>query len=177
MHENSINLMNMFIDRHITSTSGSVLDVGSMNINGTYRDQWNGWDYTGIDISEGLDVDIVVSGNGIWDLHKQFDVVISGSTLEHVRCLFQLVNTIGQHLRKDGFLFFCAPFQWGIHNYPNDYWRFCPDGMGELCRLADCEVLEANVSGLDAYVFGRKLTPSRWDYQGFCGERVRGSFG
>jgi hypothetical protein len=44
MHENSTDLMNLFIEKYITATSGSVLDVGSMDVNGTYRDQWEGWD-------------------------------------------------------------------------------------------------------------------------------------
>jgi hypothetical protein len=37
------------------------------------------------------------------------------------------------------------------------------DGMGELCRLAGCEVLEVDIRESDAYVFGRKLTPSQWE--------------
>jgi hypothetical protein len=56
----------------------SVLDIGSLDINGNNRYLFENYDYTGIDIGEGKNVDIVCKGhefkpNG----GHQFDVVIS----------------------------------------------------------------------------------------------------
>lgn len=60
-----------------------VLEVGSLNINGTVRDFFKGCDYTGIDVGAGKDVDIVCSGH-IYDAPtNSFDTVISCECFEH----------------------------------------------------------------------------------------------
>lgn len=61
-----------------------VLDVGSLNINGSTRQHFRKCEYTGIDIGEGPGVDRVVQ------VHKlrgegNYDVVVSTSMLEHDR--------------------------------------------------------------------------------------------
>jgi len=53
-----------------------VLEVGSLNINGTVRDFFDAEEYIGIDIGEGPGVD-VVSGGHKYKSKKKFDCVIS----------------------------------------------------------------------------------------------------
>ena len=59
-----------------------VLDIGSQDINGNNRFLFWNYNYTGIDVGPGKNVDIVAKGND-FDPGKQYDVVISTEVLEH----------------------------------------------------------------------------------------------
>jgi hypothetical protein len=60
----------------------SVLDIGSLDINGNNRRFFKRSKYIGIDLSAGKNVDIVSKGHEFtW--HEQFDVVITTECLEH----------------------------------------------------------------------------------------------
>lgn len=61
---------------------GRVLEVGSLNINGTVRDQFNAKEYVGVDVGEGRGVDVVISGHE-YDSEDQFDCCISCECFEH----------------------------------------------------------------------------------------------
>lgn len=60
----------------------NVLEVGSLNINGTVRRFFSTRRYLGIDITHGRDVDMVTPVHQL-DSDKLFDVVISTEMLEH----------------------------------------------------------------------------------------------
>lgn len=59
-----------------------VLEVGSLNINGTVRVFFNDCDYTGIDLAEGPGVDKTISIHELVE-PSTYDVVISTEMLEH----------------------------------------------------------------------------------------------
>ena len=59
-----------------------VLEVGSLNINGTIRVLFNAKEYIGIDLGVGPGVDIVSLGHE-YDSDKPFDTVISCECFEH----------------------------------------------------------------------------------------------
>ena len=60
----------------------SVLDIGSCDINGNNREFFDLSGYTGVDVAEGPNVD-VVSPIHLWESDEMFDVVISTECLEH----------------------------------------------------------------------------------------------
>lgn len=60
-----------------------VLEVGSLNINGTVRDFFNQCEYIGIDIGPGPGVDLVVGGHVFDEQNNTFDTVISCECFEH----------------------------------------------------------------------------------------------
>ncbi|MEB3302550.1 MAG: class I SAM-dependent methyltransferase [Cyanobacteriota bacterium] len=60
-----------------------VLEVGSLNINGTVRDFFSNCDYTGIDVAPGKDVDVVCQGQDFNAEDGSFDQVISCEAMEH----------------------------------------------------------------------------------------------
>lgn len=65
-------------------TNCSVLDVGSMDINGNNRYLFDNYSYIGVDLGEGKNVDIIEPlGAHVLDFQEQFDVVISTECLEH----------------------------------------------------------------------------------------------
>jgi SAM-dependent methyltransferase len=60
-----------------------VLEIGSLNINGSVRENFEGCDYLGVDVGEGKDVDLVCHGEDFGEKANQFDVVISCEAMEH----------------------------------------------------------------------------------------------
>jgi SAM-dependent methyltransferase len=67
---------NHFVDKKI-------LEIGSLNINGTIRDLFENCDYTGIDVGQGDCVDIVCSGHLYDAPDNTYDVVVSSECFEH----------------------------------------------------------------------------------------------
>lgn len=87
----------------------NVLDIGSLDINGNNRYLFEQCDYTGIDIGNGPNVDVVCSGH-LFKSDDLFDVVISTECFEHDEYWQQTLKNVINNLLKDGglFLFSCA---------------------------------------------------------------------
>lgn len=60
-----------------------VLEVGSLNINGTVRDFFTNCEYTGVDVGAGPGVDVVAYGENLDYPDNSFDVVVSAECFEH----------------------------------------------------------------------------------------------
>lgn len=63
--------------------TNSVLEVGSLNINGTVRDFFVAQSYVGIDVGPGKDVDIVCEGQNYKAPEASYDTIISCECFEH----------------------------------------------------------------------------------------------
>lgn len=63
--------------------SKKVLEVGSLNINGSIRDLFSVCDYLGIDVGEGKGVDLVCQGQELDHSDQTYDVAISCECFEH----------------------------------------------------------------------------------------------
>ena len=61
----------------------SVLEVGSLNINGTIRDFFTGGSHIGVDLASGLGVDVVAFGEDLDYSDGSFDICISTECFEH----------------------------------------------------------------------------------------------
>ncbi len=166
MHPNSFKLMAEFFARFVSSLPpGRILDVGSANVNGTYRSLVPaGWSYTGLDLTPGKSVD-VIAPQPPWPFQDgYFPVAISGQCLEHTRRPWEIAAEIGRVLAPEGYCCIIAPWRWDVHRHPVDCWRILPDGMEVLLRLAGCEVLEAKIDRDDTVGIGRRREPSSLDY-------------
>lgn len=62
-----------------------MLEIGSLDINGTIRSAFDHCDYTGIDVAAGKGVDVVCEGQSYDAPDGSFDTVISCECLEHNR--------------------------------------------------------------------------------------------
>lgn len=71
---------NKFPEQFVNS---KVLEVGSLNINGTVRIFFQDCDYTGVDIGPGKDVDLVCPGHELTFPNETFDTTISCECFEH----------------------------------------------------------------------------------------------
>jgi SAM-dependent methyltransferase len=60
-----------------------VLDCGSLDVNGTIKDYFTESEYTGVDIAQGRNVDMVSHIKDLTFEDGSFDTVVSGEMLEH----------------------------------------------------------------------------------------------
>lgn len=126
------------------------LDVGSYDVNGTYRSLFT--DYTGTDIAAGKNVDVVCEEYELPFSGSEFEVVISGQTLEHTKAFWVWVKELARVLRPGGTLLLVAPWTYGIHRYPVDCWRILPDGMRYLLgEWLHMDVKESFVNANDCW--------------------------
>lgn len=148
MHQSSRAIMGDFARRLADELGGRsvrVLDVGSQDVNGSYRDLFSfpGVEYVGLDIAPGPNVDVVVADLYVWNEVPDagFDVVISGQALEHIPFPWLVVEEICRKLRVGGLACLIAPSGGPEHRYPVDCYRYFSDGMRSLAEWAGLEVL------------------------------------
>lgn len=138
--------MNDLARRYLTGVAtGKVIDIGSQDINGSYRPIFEslGWNYRGVDLVPGDNVDIVVTD--IYRLNlpsDSVDLIISGQAFEHVEFFWLVWLELVRVLRPGGKIFLIAPSRGAEHRYPVDCWRFYPDGYRTLAAWGGIEVLE-----------------------------------
>lgn len=85
-----------------------VLDIGSLDINGNNRYLFTDYTYTGIDVGEGKNVDIITPGH-LFNPGKQYDVVISTECFEHDMYWSDTIKNCIKLTKDSGlFLFSCA---------------------------------------------------------------------
>jgi SAM-dependent methyltransferase len=145
--------MKWFIDQYaskIAKDAVTVLDVGSYDVNGSYKHLFvgNKYIYTGLDMEKGPNVDLVLEKPYDWDniATDQFDIVISGQAFEHIEFFWITMTHMARVLKKDGLLCLIAPQGFGEHRYPVDCYRFFSDGMVALARYVSFETLHAHTN-------------------------------
>jgi SAM-dependent methyltransferase len=156
--------MQQFKDKYLSRIEGKrLLDVGSQDINGSYRPLFSGVvaEYVGADLGPGKGVDVVVPAEGRMPFEDaSFDVVISGQTLEHAKKPWELVVEMARVLKLGGLVCWIAPWRFHEHkdskNCPYDRWRILSDGMIVLIELAGLSVLEARMYEDDSVGIGEK---------------------
>jgi SAM-dependent methyltransferase len=99
--------------------------------------------HVGLDLSPGLNVDIVAKGY-VWPeiADQSFDVCISGQTFEHNPYFWVTMCEIARILVPGGYACIIAPGGGMVHRYPVDCWRFYPDSWAALCALCGLEPVE-----------------------------------
>ena len=149
MHKSSIDKMNQFKNKYLEkyySQKLLILDIGSQDINGTYKHIFNypEWDYKGADITAGKNVDIVLSDMYNWKEIKSssFDIVVTGQTFEHIEFFWITMLEISRILKPGGLCCIIAPAGGKEHKYPVDCWRFYPDGFKALSKFSGLIELE-----------------------------------
>lgn len=162
MHPESYQLMGQML-RRCNKVGASVLDVGSMDVNGTFKPLvlGRGWDYVGLDLALGPNVDVVATNPYEFPFpDNSFDVVISGSTMEHVTAIWRWLPELVRVLTPGGFLAIHTHWQFYEHRYPVDCWRIMPDGMqflfDETHRLEQYEIRIANHMDIIGCAFKRE---------------------
>lgn len=139
MHKSSMDQMRLNLWKYTTAPC-KVLDVGSANISNTgcYRELIaEGYDYTGLDLGPGENVDIVIDDPYTYPFFRDtFDAIMCGQVLEHCRNPFKLIEECARVLKPGGIFLGTAPFIWEQHRVPVDCWRLLPDGFEALFEHA-----------------------------------------
>jgi len=150
MHESSMYIMKRFKKRWVWK-GASVLDVGSKIVkrqNISYRSIFNDCNYVGMDITDGLNVDII----GWENITHPYDIIICGQVIEHVENPFKFIENLSKHFTK--LICIIAPASGKIHRHPIDCWRIMPDGMRSLFKYANIQEIEINNKKRDTWGIG-----------------------
>lgn len=141
MHNNSMEAMKRFFNRidgrFDRNKPLKILDVGSRVVDSQtkcYQDLMSDkWEYIGLDIKDGINVDVVSKYPYQYPFDdKSFDVIISGQTLEHIPFPWLWIKELYRLLKKGGNICIIAPSIWSEHDYPIDCWRILVKGMENL---------------------------------------------
>ena len=148
---------------YVPGTHRSVVDIGSRAVSGhklTHKGiiEKHGLDYTGLDVVEGPNVDVVMKEAYRLPLKSESaDIVFCGQVFEHVPYFWVTFLEMTRILRRDGVIFLTAPSRGHRHSPPTDCWRFYPDGMRALAKFADLELLYCHTDFPKKTADGTKL--------------------
>lgn len=149
MHKSSLDKMLAFRKKYLESKKEEpllVLDLGSLDINGSYRDFFDisPWVYRGMDTASGKNVDIILKNPYKWREIKSesADVLLSGQAFEHIEFFWITILEIARVLKPGGLCCIIAPSGGFEHRYPVDCWRFYLDGFVALAKFSKLEVVE-----------------------------------
>lgn len=122
-----------------------VLDVGSLDVNGTPRpaiEKMGCVEYIGVDMRPGKGVDVVCNATELVERfgEESFGFVISTEMMEHAKEWQSAISNMKRVCKPGGVILVTARSK-GIprHGYPGDYWRFEVEDMAKA--FSDCEVL------------------------------------
>ena len=80
-------------------------------------------------------------------LENEFDCVLLSDVIAHVQAPSELVNTLSNHLRKDGFLLITTPFATWISAPPHEYYHPTEFALRKMCADAGLEIMEIEAYG------------------------------
>jgi len=131
----------IFVRKYAEQFEGPFLEVGSKDYGSTQDLRVlfvNKGKYIGLDMVDGSGVDIILDLTE--DIEKidsklcgqRFGTIFCLSVLEHCEEPFKMAENLTHLLQPKGRICISAPFSWKIHAYPNDYWRFTPEGIRRL---------------------------------------------
>lgn len=141
MHISSYQHVEDLVQRYLSSKSDQplhIFDIGSYDVNGSYKDLFSNsqWQYTGIDMREGPNVDRVMRNPYKLPIKThQADVIVSGQAFEHIEFFWLSWLDMVRATKPGGYIFLIAPSRGPEHRFPVDCWRFYPDAYRALARL------------------------------------------
>jgi SAM-dependent methyltransferase len=93
-------------------TGQKVLEIGSLDINGTVRGFFTNCDYTGLDVAAGPGVDVVCEGQKYDAPNASFDVVVCCEVMEHNPYWVETFNNMMRLLKPGGLMIMSCATGW-----------------------------------------------------------------
>lgn len=123
-----------------------IYEFGALQVQGDHvledlRDIFPGRHYVGTDMRPGAGVDVVLDLHGLELRDGTVGTAICMDTLEHVEYPRKAVQEMWRVLAPGGILIMSSVMNFPIHGYPNDYWRFTPEGFRSLLGVFDGHVV------------------------------------
>jgi radical SAM superfamily enzyme YgiQ (UPF0313 family)/SAM-dependent methyltransferase len=132
-------VLNEFLSRCRVMDKPRVLELGtkrSIPDRSTRHDYWvpNAREYLGSDIESGPDVEVVADAHRLSEVvgEKQFDIIISCSTFEHLKYPHLAAHQLMKALKIGGVLYIQTHQSFPLHAYPYDYFRFSREALAGL---------------------------------------------
>jgi predicted O-methyltransferase YrrM len=143
MHASSLENMRRCVDWYLPAGPLRVVDLGSANVNGSYKDLLpEAANYTGLDLEAGPGVDVVLDDPYHLPLEdSSVDLVLSGQMLEHCGHFWRVFDEIARVLKTEGLAFIIAPSAGPVHRYPVDCYRFYPDSYAAIADWAGLRLI------------------------------------
>ena len=106
--------------------SGTVLDIGSQDVNGSLRQVVpSRFKYVGVDFEKAKNVDVVLENPYVFPFADEAaDILITSSCLEHSEFFWLTWLEILRVVKPNGLIYMNVPSEGGFHPYPVDCWRF-----------------------------------------------------
>lgn len=145
MHDSVKVTFNKFIENYLPSNdSVSVLEIGSLNVNGGLRDlKPDNFNWVGMDLVEGPGVDKVTDVGSTYPFESHtFDLVVASSVFEHDIEFWNTFLEMCRVVKSDGLILLIMPSQGTFHRYPLDAFRFYPDAGIALEKWANRNEVE-----------------------------------
>lgn len=155
MHKTTYDKMLWFKNIYLNSSDDlKILDIGSLDTSGknyNYKSIFDlpNWNYTGLDVIDGTNVDILVED--IYNIAEiednSYDVVVSGQLFEQLEFFWITMSEIGRILKPGGVCCIIAPSGGPKHGaLGHDCYRFYEDGMAALAKHVDFEILHVSTN-------------------------------
>ena len=158
MHKTTYDKMLWFKNIYLNDLNGlNILDIGSLDTTGknfNYKSIFDlpNWNYVGLDVMDGANVDILVEDfYNISEIEdNSYDVVISGQLFEQLEFFWITMSEIDRILKPGGFCCIIAPSGGPKHGaLGHDCYRFYEDGMAAIARYVDFEILHVSTNYSD----------------------------
>ena len=171
MHFSALFYCERFVYEHLSGYLGKpcrILDVGSLDINGTLRAHFTGpgkelWQYTGVDLVPGKGVDVVVKQHVPFPFEDgSFDVIVSASCLTHDHVFWVTFANMARLLSSGGYMYINVPSNGdGYMPYPIDCWRWKDDAWYGLQSWSRRIQPNVNIRCVQHFV-GNMLNNEMW---------------
>ena len=96
------------------------------------RAYFPGREYIGCDLRAGNGVDRIEDAQQLSFQDSSVGTMLAFEILEHVPDSHMAISEACRVLRDDGLFALSTPFNYGLHAFPDDYWRFTSSGMDRL---------------------------------------------
>lgn len=116
--------------------SSIVVDFGSADLNGTLKPIFKDFNYKGLDIREGANVDIVCHEHAVPFPDNSVNIVLSNSNFEHDEMFWVTFLEMSRIVKEGGYIYINAPSAGMYHPWPGDCWRFYADSWAALAKWA-----------------------------------------
>lgn len=125
------------IVRDTFDVNDPIYEFGSLQVKGQVgfadlRPLFVNKDYVGCDMQPGPGVDRILNLHQIDMESETVGTIICLDTLEHVEYPRKAIEEMFRILKPDGMIIISSVMNFPIHGYPNDYWRYTPEGFGSL---------------------------------------------
>jgi|SRR3989344_870024 len=126
---------------------GRVLDLGAGMAKYKETVKKNAAEYIACDVKKNENIDMVCDVTNPTFPLESFDTVISTQVFEHVNNPFIVAQEIKKVLKIGGNAIITAPFMFPFHADPKDNFRFSREGLEEVFRSIDFEIIDSGVYG------------------------------